>query len=189
MSISTARLKPDKVKKVLPAPAAKPERKTVSTSNGNLRYQAIGIVQGILVITPRSVYIETPTGDRLKIRQLRDQRLLMWLLSNAELWQGKLGDWTVYPSSNGFTLAFANQPSELNPGQFKITGHCRALPDEAIGVLVRRNDSRNKDFSVVNVEGQLPNLVDGQMWRLNCELQGDRLVLVEGQLWSDEQNN
>lgn len=179
MSIATDRPKSDKVKKVLPDPTPKPAQKVLPAPIRHL-YQAIGIVEGILIVTPRKAHIETSTGDRLVISQLRDQRLLLWLLGNSQEWQGKLGNWTVYPNGSSFTLACANQPPDLKPGQFRIIGHCRALPDNAISILIRRNHPKDKAYSVLSVKGELPNLRDGDLWKLDCQLQRDRLVLING---------
>jgi hypothetical protein len=170
VSNATPAAEPTAQKKIIPSPATKPPQ-----------YQAIGVVRGtLLLMSGNRNFIEGEDGHRLKIFSIRDQKLLLWMLRNPDQWQGKSAEWRVYPGKFGYELAgYGAGLTGLEPGEFVVSGNCMQL-DGAIAVKVCRNNPKDKSFSLINVAGSIPGLVDGEIRRLQCRLEGDRLVMVEG---------
>lgn len=49
--------------------------------------------------------------------------------------------------------------------------------------------TRRKKFYFVLVFGFLPKAEQGQKWQVECEVEGDQLVIVDGQLLADKSNS
>lgn len=165
----------------------KPQPQPLTPSDGSPMYQAIGCLYGQLQFTNKGAAIATPDGQRYKVLRIREQRLMLHLLVKTEDWQGVDLHWLVYPGGHGFTLVgFSTEPyPDLEPGAFKLQGHCKALADGAIGCLVKRNDPRFKEYTITTIQGTLPGLVDGELWRLSCMAVDGGLGLVHGEKLMD----
>lgn len=168
-------------------PQRKQPPKPLTLPDGSPMYQAVGCLYGTLELRPGRAAIATPDGTKHKICEIRDQPLMLQLLTRPESWQGLELHWLVYPKGWAFNLVgFNAEPyPALEPGRFRIQGHCRSFDNGAIGALVRRNDSLIKEFSIINVKGFLPGLNDGELWRLDCTLDKGKLVLLDGQKLAD----
>jgi hypothetical protein len=137
-----------------------------------------------LQLQHRQAAIVTPEGQTHPIATIRDQRLLFWLLTHPDRWSEQAIDWHVYPSPPyGYTLMGAGTTGDRQrePGAFTIQGAYRPGRAEGEFVLfVGRNNPKDKgNFAFVTIQGELPDAVERQLWRCQCKLEGERLVLVE----------
>jgi hypothetical protein len=158
--------------------------KPLTAPDGSPMYQAIGCLHGQLQLQHRQAAIVTPEGNTHPMATIRDQRLVFWLFTHPDCWSEQVIDWHVYPRPPyGYTLIGAGTTGDRRrePGEFTIQGAYRPGRAEGEFVLfVGGNNPKDKgSFAFVTIQGELPDAVERQLWRCQCKLAGDRLVLVE----------
>nr|MBD3886537.1 hypothetical protein [Phormidium tenue FACHB-886] len=177
-------------------PAQKPAGKPKPKSSPQLRslpdsrplYSAIGCVSGTLEIKPNRAAIVSEDGSKLRLNAIKDQRLLMWLLTHTDQWQGKVQQWMLYPSHLGFTLVGSGNrmgDRHLEPKQFVIQGNYRPSEAGKFSLFIGRNNPRERGYSILTIDGNLPDAIEQDLWCCECLLTTEGLLLIAGQKMMD----
>lgn len=149
---------------------------TELTNQEQVFHQAIGVIAGELHLDQSTLTLAD--GKQLKVSI--PQRVRAKLEHEAP--ERRSGLWRVYPRTlrsgelhNVFIVSWVEEPAPL---RFTIAGVITWQFDDRILVKIQPKKKGVKPF-IVTVWGALPGSVKagGEVWRVDCELQGDRLFL------------
>nr|MBD3886444.1 hypothetical protein [Phormidium tenue FACHB-886] len=171
-----------------PKPKSAPQLR--SLPDGSPMYSAIGCINGVLSIKPHSAAVVQESGDRLPLAGIRDQKLLLWLLTNSDQWRDRSLNWIAYPDHRGhFTLVGAGNrmgDRTLEPRQFVIQGSYKPMAEDGkFGLFVGRNNPKEKGFNIFAIDGNLPDAIEQDLWCCECLLTTEGLLLIAGQKMMD----
>jgi hypothetical protein len=170
-------------KKIIPPPETRTGTKSKRLpkmrlgADGQPMYKAIGSLNGILKLKGRPAIV-LEDGSKVAIAGLRDQKLLFWLLCNAERWQGLPVNWLVYPNGKGVTIVGCDLDCKSTPGRFIIRGNFRANQEPgSFSVFIGRNNPADKGFSFISIVGDFQTS-DRTLVQVECEWRNKQLHLV-----------
>jgi len=102
--------------------------------------------------------------------------------------------WTVYPKSEPLrfdltAMKLLSFEQTTGPGldQFHVIGKVKSIDSRRVNILIQRNQpppwGGKKASFTLTLAGSLPETAFGQIWELKVRREGEKLTLVNGQLY------
>ncbi len=177
--------------------------KPIPTPHHELHYRALGLVKGILQPLPNayaqgtlitddgSEYPATPGRIQLlrRFTHCMESQRPYWFYAHPQPRAGQTLGLSVIrilaiptddPEASEGDEEFPLAPDDIEEG-FNIRGNVQ-VANGSIEVTVKRKPLGGKQFPplILNLEGFLPGVEDGEFWDLLADREGHELLLVDG---------